>query len=152
MAPHIWKNQRQNKNEDDIKWNDQSHYSNHLHNGCPNICKASGFQHGEPGYPSVLTKSKGPLCQKILAESPWDKRLSGLSAVSLATKSCIKAYVSKLHATIGFSAVLEVTSWKQATAHKATKSLEQSNCRFHSFTACIKSSTQKRPVLVGPIQ
>ena len=39
----------------------------------------------------MLAKSKGPLCQKILAESPWDKRLSGLSAVSLATKSCIKA-------------------------------------------------------------
>lgn len=49
-----------------------------------NICE-------EPGYRSVLAKSKGPLCQKILAESPWDKRLSGLSAVSLATKSCIKA-------------------------------------------------------------
>lgn len=45
MAPHIWKNQRKNKNEDDIKWNDQSHYSHHLHNGSPNICKASGFQH-----------------------------------------------------------------------------------------------------------
>ncbi len=71
-----------------MKWN-------HLHND-------SGISQDMKGFRLRTFKCqswKEPLCRKILAESPWDKRLSGLSAVSLATKSCTKA-ICKLHTTI----------------------------------------------------